>query len=357
MEVQYKKLLTSTLVGITVLAVAGCGTITDRTDAYVEAQAGAPLKTPDGEPLPNAQEAFPIRDIGNDNARLSPRAEVPPPPDTTSEILAENYLIENVEGQTWILVNEVPGQVWPSVSAYMNQRGLGSAFESTQLGMIQSEIANFSRRARELLEMTDAEEAGAEKYKVVQARVSPGVRRKTTEIQFRVRELDNRPEQLLPWQNQSDFQDLERKLLEDVAVFLKSREDNKSYSRAALEMANAPKVKLLGDDPEKAAGIEMSVSFERAWGAVRSALSEANIPVVDLDRSDGQFYVDFRSEEERSPGWFSWFADDPKPEYTFYVRLVEEDEGGVLVTTGRASDYEGVDRSQQLLSKLFEFLY
>ncbi|MBS3805519.1 MAG: outer membrane protein assembly factor BamC [Oleiphilaceae bacterium] len=356
MEVQYKKLLASTLVGIVVLANSACGVIDDRTDKYVEAAEKAPLKTPSGDPLPRANEAYPIRDIGKDTSRLTAQGEVPRPPDSTSEILAENYLIENVEGQTWILVNEVPGQVWPSVSAYMNERGLGSAYESTQLGVIQSEIANFSRRARDLLEMPDVDEGQDENYKVVQARVAPGVRRKTTEIQFRVLELDERPDELLPWPSESEARGLERKLLEDIAVFLKSREDNKSYSRAALDMTDAPKVRLLDEDGRQAAGIKMAVSYERAWGALRRALSEAQIPVVDLDRSGGQFYVDFRSEDERAPNWFGFFAKDPTPEYTFYVRLEEQDDG-ILVTTGRAEDYDGTDRSQELLSKLFEFLY
>jgi outer membrane protein assembly factor BamC len=357
MEAQYKKLLTNAVFVTFVLTSAGCGVIDDRTDRYVDAKENPMLKTPEGNPLPGAREAYPIRDIGKDTSDLDVQADAPRPPDTTSEILAENYLIESVEGQTWILVNEVPGQVWPSVSAYMADRGLGTAFENTQLGVIQSEIANFSRRARQLLEMPDLEQGEAERHIVVQARVAPGVRRKTTEIQFRIRGLDQRPEGLLPWQSQSEAQALERKLLEDVAVFLKSREDSKSYSRAALDIANAPKVKLMGsDDAKRAAGIKMSVSYERAWGAVRRALSEAGIPVVDLDRSGGQFYVDFRSESERSAGWLSWFTDDPQPEYTFNVKLVEE-EDGILVTTGKAEDYTGTDRSQLLLSKLFEFLY
>ncbi len=353
MDLQYKKLLAGVVGGLWLLAVSGCSLIDDRTEKYVKAPAGEPLRTANGEPLPRAREAYPIRELGDSaSGRLMP-SDIPRPPDMTSEILEENYLVESLGDQTWVLVNEVPGRVWPSVSAFMNERGLGVAYESTQLGTIQSEVANYSQRARQLLEMPESGEAEA--VTLVQARVAPGIRRKTTEVQFRVRRLAESPDQLLAWPSQSEAPQLERKLLESLAVFLKEREDNKSYSRAALRMSNAPKVRLQSEG-DRAAGIEMTVPYDRAWAEVRRALDEARIPVVDLDRSEGQFYVDFRTEDEREPGWFSWFSEPPKPIYTFHVRLQETEEG-VFVTTGKAPDYQGADRSQRLLSELFEYLY
>lgn len=353
MDLLYKKTLAGMVAAAWLLAVSGCSVIDDRTENYVNEPAGEPLKTADGEPLPRTQQAYPIRDLDNtDSGRLTP-STIPRPPDMTSEILEKNYLVESLDDQTWILINEVPGRVWPSVSAFMNERGLGVAFESTQLGVLQSEVANYSQRARQLLEMPGSDEAEA--IRVVQARVATGVRRKTTEVQFRVRELEQAPDQLLSWPSQAESPELERKLLESLAVFLKEREDNKSYSRAALRMSNAPKVRLLSEG-DQAAGIEMTVPYERAWAEIRRALDEAGIPVVDLDRSEGKFYVDFRTEEEREPGWFSWFSEAPKPIYSFHV-LLEETSEGVLVSAGQAPDYDGRDRSQRLLSELFEYLY
>ncbi|WP_166259482.1 outer membrane protein assembly factor BamC [Marinobacter salicampi] len=353
MDVQCKKVLAGAVCGVWLLAATGCSFIEDRSDNYVNEPEGQPLKTRDGEPLPRQREAFPIREVGVENsAKLSP-SDIPEPPDMTAEILDRNYVIEDLGDQSWVLINEVPGRVWPSVSAFLNDSGLGVAFDSTQLGIIQSEVATYSRRARDLLELSDADADG--RVTLVQARVAPGVRRKTTEVQFRVREAESAPDQLLPWRSESRSPEVERKLLESLATFLKSREDNKSYSRAALRMSNAPKVKLVSEG-EKAAGIEMSISYERAWAEVRRALEEAEIPVVDLDRSEGKLYVDFRSEDERSPGWFSWFREDPEPEYTFYVRLTETGDG-IFLTTGKAEDYTGSDRSQRLLSELFEYLY
>ncbi|WP_404362134.1 outer membrane protein assembly factor BamC [Marinobacter sp.] len=353
MQVQFKHVL-AVILGIAwVLLAAGCGMIDDRAQRYVDAPEGEPLEAPEGQSIVRKREAWPIRDVGAaGNAGLRP-GEIPRPPDTTADILEENYLLESLDDNTWVLINEVPGRVWPSVSAFLNDKGLGVATDSTQLGLIQSQVANYSRRARDLLEIPD--DADADQVTLVQARVAPGIRRKTTEVQFRVRKVDQAPGELLAWESQSQAPELERRLLESFAAFLKGREDNKSYSRAALRMSSAPKVKLLSEG-DQAAGIEMAVSYDRAWAEVRRTLDEAGIPLVDLDRSEGQFYVDYRSEEERSTGWFSWFRDEPEPRYTFYIRL-DEREDGIFVTTGKAEDYDGSDRSQRLLSTLFEYLY
>ena len=211
MQVQFKRIFASILAFSWVLVSAGCGLIEDRSQRYVSAQEGEPLETPEGETIVRKREAYPVRDVENaSRARLSP-SDIPRPPDTTSEILEENYLVESLDDNTWVLINEVPGRVWPSVSAFLNEKGLGVAHESPQLGLIQSEVANFSRRARELLEIAD-DESGA--VSLVQARVVSGIRRKTTEVQFRVRRLEAAPEELLAWQSQSGSPELERRLLE-----------------------------------------------------------------------------------------------------------------------------------------------
>jgi outer membrane protein assembly factor BamC len=85
-------------------------------------------------------------------------------------------------------------------------------------------------------------------------------------------------------------------------------------------------------------------------------VDDAGIPVIDLNREDGYFFVDFRPESEREPGWFSWFSDAPKPVHSFDIRLEERD-GDIIVSTAIAESYDGENRSPELLSELFEYLY
>ncbi|WP_228151290.1 outer membrane protein assembly factor BamC [Tamilnaduibacter salinus] len=331
--------------------LAGC-TLTP-TDDYQDAPAGEPLKVGPDMSSGRIQPAFPIPTATAGGALSDGEFELPRPPDMTSEILEENYVVQEVSGQTWLLVNEVPGRVWPAVSAWMTERNLGVNEENPAAGLLQSDIVNYSRSARDLVGLPDEEQASG--VTLLQARISPGVRRKTTEIQLRLRERATAPDSLLPWPTQSDRRPQEKNLLADLGDFLEAREDTKSYSRAALNIDSRPQVKLVAREGE-APYIRLDLDDDRAWVEVKRAIEEADIPLVDFDRSAGTFYVDFRSEEAREAAWWNWFGDAPEPEATYLVELDQSD-GAVHLTTRQAPEYEGNDRSQGLLSELFDYLY
>ncbi|MFL1453544.1 outer membrane protein assembly factor BamC [Marinobacter sp. GN3S48] len=341
-----------------VLAASGCSLMEDRSERYVNAKEGEQLRLPDTADDSRFGQVMPVREVTTADSGRMYRSSIPEPPDMTSEILDENYVVEELDGQMWLLINDVPGRVWPAVSSYMNERGLGVAHDSPQLGLLQSELVNFSKRARTLLEL-DSDPGPSEDMLVVQTRVAPGVRRKTTEVQLRVHEVESNPDGLLSWQTGEEptAEGLanSKRLLEDMGEFLRGRDESKSYSRAALGMVSEPLVRLISENEEPVA-IEMDLDYGRAWSEVSRALDEAEVPVLDLNRSEGWFNVDFRSESERESGWFDWFSDDEEPQHTFDLRL-EEQEGALVVTAARASEYSGDDRSSELLSELFEYLY
>lgn len=340
-------------VAMTGLLVSGCSLINDRSDDYATAEQSRPLKGIDGQPLPRQRPEFPIREVQGSGTL---GAEVPEPPDLTAEILDENYVVESVDDQSWLLVNEVPGRIWPAVAAWMNETGLSVAEDSTQLGLMQSELANFSRRARDLVGLDEA--TAEEPRMVVQVRLAPGVRRKTTEIQVRPRTVAGNPEGLMPWQDEPMDQVLEEELLENLSGFLQAREDSRSYSRAALAMGSEPRVSLLEANSERDQAIAIELPYDRVWGELRDVLDDENIPVLDLDRSAGYFMVDGRPEEDRRRGWLtSWFAgDEVEPEATNRIQLSEED-GQVVVTTERADGYNGGNYSRSLITRLYDYLY
>ena len=131
-------------------ALAGCSLVEDRSERYVSAPEGEMIQVPEGADASRIGQAMPIRNISTSDTRRYYPSELPTPPDMTSEILDENYVIEELDGRAWLLVNEVPGQLWPAVSAWMNETGLGVAEQSPQAGVLQSELANFSKRKWEL---------------------------------------------------------------------------------------------------------------------------------------------------------------------------------------------------------------
>jgi outer membrane protein assembly factor BamC len=339
-------------------AVSGCGLMEDRSERYVNTKDGPALELPESAEKARFNQTMPIRDISVADASKMYPSEIPHPPDMTSEILEENYVIEELDGRTWLLVNDVPGRLWPAVNAYMTDRGLGVAFDSPQLGLLQSELVNFSKRARQLAELPDDPDS-QEPSVVLQVRMAPGVRRKTTEIQVRKLSLDDGPKELIPWAGIADPTPaalaLQKRILADMGEFLKASEESKSFSRAASDMVSEPRVKLISEN-DTAVSIQMDLDYGRSWAEVNRALGEADIAITDLNRSDGWLYVDFRTDDERSSGWFSWFSDKEKPQHTHTVMLKEQG-GYVVITAKRADSYEGDNSAADLLDQLFEYLY
>lgn len=335
--------------------LSGCGVLKDRSDRYVLATEGPELKMPEGTGPVRFEQIMPIRELAEGDSGRLYAGEIPRPPDMTSDILQENYVVEELDGQAWLLVNDVPGRLWPQVTAYLNERGLGVAHDSPQLGVLQTDLVNYSRRARTLLELPD-QPGRLEPLLLVQVRVAPGIRRKTTEIHVGVRALTEAPDGLLAWKEPgSQSLALQKKLLADLGEFLRAREQSKSFSRAALGLTGEPLVRLISSD-EVPVAIRMQLSYGRAWAEVNRALSDAGVAVVDLDRSRGWLHVDFRSPAEKSPGWFGWFADRDKPRHTHTISVTEQG-GAIMVRASQQEDYEGEQSAADLLSRLFEYLY
>lgn len=350
------------------IATSGCSLLEDRSERYVNEKEGDPLALPETADSSRFSQVMPVRQINSVDASKMYPSDIPRPPDMTSEILEEDYVVEELDNRAWLLVNDVPGRIWPAVTAYMNDEGLGVAYDNPQLGLLQSELANFSRRARELLELSSepAEATTAEAKAILQVRIAPGVRRKTTEIQVRKLTSQNAtaqgvswPGELVSWRGTSEPSAeqlaLQKRVLADLGEFLKAREENKSFSRAASGMVTKPLVKLVSEN-DTAKAIQMDLDYGRSWAEVNRSITESHIEVVDLNRSEGWLFVDGRTADERDPGWFSWFSDKEKARHTHTINLVDRD-GRIQVTAAKAEGYSGDRRAEDLLTQLFDYLY
>lgn len=341
------------LIAALLATAGGCGLVQDRSDNYQQARLAGELELPEGLEPTDTNPAYPVPEAGERGRRtLASSAEIPQPPDLTENILDENFVVETAGDQAWLLVNELPGRVWPAVVRFLTDQGLEVEYENPRVGLVQTDAADFSLRARDLLEL---DEEGSAMRTVVQARVSPGVRRSTSEVQLRVRRLEGPVDEFLQWAPESEHPELEERLLERMSEYMKAQEGVKSYSRAALDIAEDPRVRLVAPDDESAR-IELDLNYDRAWAEVSRALEEGGVPIVDINRSEGLWYVDYRSEEARTSGFWFWKGLD-EPRFTYQVRLQATEEGLLRVTTQRAPDYDGVDRSERLLSEIYENLY
>lgn len=340
-------------------SLTACGIVHDRSNEYLQAQSLPPLKVPQNADSNQIKPLHPIPKI-NRETLLNQKYQLPKPPDITSDILEKDYVIEHLDGQTWLLVNEEPGRVWPAAAAFLKTHGLDLAQQEPRSGLMQSVVANDHLKASQWLALKDGDSSGAaangNRATVVQVKLASGLRRKTTEIQFRVRDAQKAPDAMLPWVTSSSHPELEQQMLTQFSDYLKTQENTKSYSRLALQIASTPKVKLVAQEHGQP-HLMLNMSYDRAWSEVGRALSDAHIDVVDINRSEGLWYVDFRSKEEKSGGWFSWFRSTPKPQYTFLMHMTKDKNNELAVTAKRAPSYDGSDRSARLLATVYEHMY
>src|SRR5690554_797157 len=339
-------------------ALAGCSMLHDRSEDYVNAPEGTPIQIPDGKDSSRLSEIMPVRSTNTDHSRRMYPSSIPRPPDMTSEILDQNYVIEELDDRLWLLVNEVPGRLWPVASAWMNESGLGVAHDSPQLGILQSELANFSKTSRAMLGLAN-EPTVSEQRVLLQLRLAPGIRRKTTEVRAQVLELNESPEGLVAWDpdavEDQASRELQKEILGKLAEFLKQREDNKSFSRAASGMVAKPLVRLISEN-EQAVAVQVELDYGRTWAEVNRSLEEIGAEILDINRSEGWAQVDFRTEDERSPGWFSWFSNKGDPVHTHTVTVSQADDA-MVVTAEQVDTYNGEYTEADLLTQLFEHLY
>lgn len=335
-------------------AVAGCSLFPDRSESYLNEPMGEPLKVPEGTDRSRLSSQYPIPDILSvvtlPKDRVESGFELPRPPDLTADILEQDYAIEESADQVWLLVNDVPGRVWPAVSAYLREQGISLATDNPRTGLMQTGVLNDSQRARQWLNLDNSAD---ETLRVAQFRVSHGVRARSSEVQVRLQRVDERPRQLLSWTTEPQVPEQERQILDEMAIFFSDSDDTKSFSRVALDLPRDERVSRVMEDNVLQA-LTLDLNFDRAWFEVGRALSSAGIAVVDLDRSQGEWRVDFRDPDDRGRRWLFW-REQWDPEFTFLLRLSAVD-GSQQLSAERAPGYQGDDRSPELLRTLFNQL-
>jgi len=344
------------MVMATALAVASCGIFPDRAERYRDEPYGEPVKMPEGMDSSRLSSLYPIPEtftvVEQDAEPRSRRSrfELPAPPDLTADILDDNYMVEESGDQTWLLVNDVPGRVWPAVSAFLTEQGIQVSHDNPRTGLKQSGVLNYSQRARAWLPEDDDSD---ETLRVMQFRIAHGVRSRSTEVQVRLQAVEEAPATMLVWATESQNDEAERAVLDAMAEYFSDTDDTKAYSRVALDLPREDRVSRVTEHGELAA-LDLSLSRDRAWFEISRALSAAQVPVVDIDRSAGLWYVDFRDPDDLGRRWLFW-RESRDPEFTFLVRLAPVDDS-IRVTAERAPSYDGEDRSIELLRTLFERL-
>ena len=138
---------------LSLLNIASCGIIADRSTEYAEADQGRELVVPPAYSKQKLNPRYPIPKI--DNTRSIPeKFELPEPPNATAALDNEPFIIETVNDQTWLHLYTAPGKVWPLLDFFLAEYGIKVAYEEIAKGFLET------RRNILLLEEVPINEVG-----------------------------------------------------------------------------------------------------------------------------------------------------------------------------------------------------
>jgi outer membrane protein assembly factor BamC len=318
---------------------------------YQQEPLGEPLEMPEEVPREAFQSEYRIPPVrGSNGLGSGENYELPRPPDLTDQILDNNYQVRTSGDLTWLVVNDVPGRVWPALSAFFTEQGVEIVHEDPRQGLKQTGILNNSQRARRWIGLDDS---AVQEELILQARVEHGVQGRSTEVQVRLVPVDGPPQSLLSWQDSPGDSARETTVIERMAEYLRENADTKSYSRVALDLPREERVEAISQE-SRITHLELDFGFERGWAEVSRALTSLDIPVVDRNRSDGVWYLDMRPEGVRNRGWWFW-AYQLEPEQTGLIRLRESGSSLVLTVEPDPEQDKNVPASE-VLDRIYDNL-
>lgn len=297
------------LVLLLTIFTASCGLIKDRSNEYVNAPKGKPLIIPPGLDGSVIQPSHPIPRVANE-ARLPEKYHLPPPPDTASIPVADIYQVQSLDDQSWLLVQDPPGKLWPKLIKFLNEKGIVIKSQDAKSGLVTSETWNQSKNAESFMSDTLKLPKGVT-IENATFTLSQGVKRKSSELRVNIA--------LSSALTKDQNNQIQKAILGSAADFFKQSKSDAGYSFLANDLGSTSKISIVNDasgDPV----LDVSLDFDRAWTATQSALKESDVTIIDVNRSTGELYVNYHKKKKR--GWFYWLFNSEKPKYDEYNAIL-----------------------------------
>jgi len=333
------------------LPLGACGYLTGETGIFrnrIESYTDAPMLP--AMTIPARLDSYTIDQLYVIPERLFATSEVfdriplPKPIETNRR---QGVIIQSLGGNDWIVLDATPGQVWPLVRDYWTRLEIILDFEDPSAGIMETSWLE-----------VDNEIESRHKYRVT---IEPGLHSGYSEI-YVLHMQSSRSESaptVLNWPESSDSADKERQILETVSQYLADRNDVYQASTSSL-LAGSIEAEHKANIIENELGeqiLELRIEFNRAWVQVRQALENAEIVIVDSDRTEAYFNVKFAGiVEEEDVGFigrlFGGNDDEVAQEKDFSIRLQET--GTVVNVLTQAQ--ESSEETDQILEELLQVL-
>ncbi|RLQ21944.1 outer membrane protein assembly factor BamC [Seongchinamella sediminis] len=324
--------LTRTLIaGALLVSLSGCGYLfgdqgvfRDKSEDYKKAPDMPVITVPETKDSEALQEIYPVPPVAN-ALLASEEFEVPRPTPLSAGAEDEIVRIQSLGEESWILVAEAPGQVWPQVRSFFASAGIpvprvDARAGTMETGWLALESATMASRFR--------------------VRIEQGVQRGNSELHVL---QQNQAGDINAWPDSSDNAEQEAEMLKALAQFIANSAGTAPVSMVAEQAISASgKISL----QETAGGepfILLTLPFDRAWASLGRGLEKSTFDITDRDRSSGVYYATFSGPQaEDDDGWFDWLwgGDDDHPQagQPFIVSVTAEDENNVAIFLRHAGE-------------------
>lgn len=298
-------------------SLSGCGmffgkdgVFRSREADYQKADNIPPLVLPAGKKSEAMGELYPIPPITASDFGYDPDAdnyEVPRPMPLAANSEQENVKIQRVGGESWILINAAPGEVWPRIRNFLNVNTLAVSKADIGKGIIETSWLQFK---------TDL--TTYDRYRL---QIDQGVQPETTEIHITHQSVPTaeKPKADTVWPKRSINGEREKWLLDELAATLASETGEGGTSLLAQDIGGSVKANLsvLSGEPL----MTIKLDRVRTLATLSYAAKKDGFTTFDVDGDAGLYYVEYLNPEENQPGWFKRLLHiglNPKPPTTPY---------------------------------------
>ncbi len=347
--------LTSLFCGVTVLA--SCGTIfgdegafRDRKNDYLQEKMLPPLAVSDDVNFKSEDELFVIPSVTNESLP-SNDFQVPRPAPLVNAGSDDGVRIQKLGEERWILIELPPSHLWQRLKNFLAENRIPIVREQADQGLLETGW---------LKRLGDDAPKTKERYRF---RVEQGVQRSSSEVhilQYQQPYSAASVEQI-DWPKNSVNAEREQQMIQTLAQHLASSSEFESVSLLAQGIGSASRVNLVRNAKGEPV-VKLSLPYERAWASLGSALKKADFNVLDLNRSEGLYYVAFDPEkDDDKPGFFSrMFGGGEKEEdvdaknYLFNVERLDD---GVQIGIRKSADKQlAEEQAKELLERVKGYL-
>ena len=271
------KLTVATVCVLTSLSLSGCSWLNTDKKAlkdYRKARLDQDLQLPAGMNANKISDYYAIPPVRV--GLVDQDAEVPEPPALSLADEGNLVRIQKFSGNSWILVQLVPGQVWPLVMQYASENGMVITREQAGQGFLETGwlIKQDNNSLRE-------------KYRFI---VKQGVQRNSTEIDVLQVEQPQESTRTNPvWGTKPIDEASADVTMRSMAQYLASYADpTAAVSLRAQNIDTSPRISLKADGNPR---ILVNMSEEKGFASARFSIAKSDFDVADIDISKGELYA------------------------------------------------------------------